>query len=154
MTNIITSYLSFLPLVSRGAPDARVVAIGGIDFTQDTQYQVDLTAAVNSAQLPHPIQSVFLDASACMFGTTTLQVAGTGQRIVIQPWYQGYFPILNTKNSFIFSFTNTFGLGRIDGTMSVFAHFLTIPVVASVWSAQQTDAGYGVGPLGEVGLGQ
>ena len=113
MTNIQTSYLTFLPLVSRSAPDARVVPIGLIDFTTDTQFQIDLTAAVQAAQLSNPIQSCYIDCSSCLLGTTTMTVAGTGQRIVVQPFMQGYFPILNTKNSFVFSFENTFGIQQI-----------------------------------------
>jgi hypothetical protein len=155
MQSLATHYLAFIPLVSRISGDARVMAVEGIDFTVDAAWQIDLTAAVQSAQLRHPIQAIFIDASAVPFGNTTLQVFGTGQKIVLPPQYQGYFPLLLTPNSFIFTFTNGGNLANVPlAPLPVF--FINVPFVAQMWPVNptQNSGGYGVGPLGDVPLGQ
>lgn len=151
MTNIGTNYLSFLPLVSRVSPDARVLPTGEIDFTLDTGYQIDLTATVQSAQLVHPVQAIFVDAANQLYGNTAIQIFGTGQRIVVPAGVQGYYPILCTQNSFVFTFLNPSGFQQAAGTASLFVFFLNIPVVAAQW--QSFQGGYGIGGLGQNPLG-
>jgi hypothetical protein len=156
MQQISTNFLSFIPLVSRIGPDARVLPIGMIDFALDTSYQIDLTGTVQSAQLAHPIQSCFIDASQVPYGNTVLQVFGTGQRIVVPPASQGYYPLLMTTNSAIFTLINGSNINvNISAPFSVF--FLNVPFVASQWfcssAANPAAGGYGVGPLGSNALG-
>lgn len=158
MINLPVHYLSFLPLVSRIAPDARVMPSGEIDFTVSNAYQMDLTAVVQSAQLAHPVQALFVDASAVLYGSTTIQVFGTGQRLVIPAGVQGYYPILCTANTAVFTFTNASALNQIAGTGSLYVFFLNTPVVAAQWSSYPSGSplgggGYGVGPLGGNPLG-
>lgn len=160
MINLPVHYLSFLPLVSRIAADARVLPSGEIDFTASDAYQMDLTAVVQSAQLAHPVQGLFVDASGVLYGSTTIQVFGTGQKIVVPAGVQGYYPILCTQNTAIFTLSNPTALGQLPGTGSLFVFFINIPVVAAQWSsyAQGTTGagggGYGIGPLGANPLGQ
>lgn len=154
MTNIGTNFLSFLPLVSRIGTDARILPVGTIDFSFDSAYQIDLTGAVQSAQLQHPIQSCFIDASQIPYGNTVLQVSGSGQRIVVPPGSEGYFPLLLTRTSFIFTVVNgsNANLG-VPAYLGLF--FMNVPFVASQWftNLAAASAGYGVGGLGGNPLG-
>jgi len=149
-----TNYLSFLPLVSRIGHDARVLPITSLDFSLDSAYQVDLTATMSSAQLAHPIQAMFVDNSRVPYGATVVQVFGTGQRIVVPAQAQGYYPLLLTSNSFVFTITNGSNLGLgVSALVDLF--FMNVPFVSGQWStASDLTGGYGVGPLGGNPLGQ
>jgi hypothetical protein len=155
MTSLATHYLAFLPMVSRISGDARVLPVPGIDFALDTGWQIDLTAAVQSAQLNHAIQSMFIDASQVPYGNTVVQAYGTGQQIVIPPRCQGYFPLLLTQNSFIFTFLNGSNQSGDVPTAPLPVFFMNVPYVTQLWStvALAQSGGYGVGPLGGNPLG-
>lgn len=152
-----TNYLAFLPLVSRTGADARVLPVSGIDFVVDGVWTLDLTATVQSAQLRHTVQSMFVDASQVPFGNTIIQVSGTGQRIVMPPLCQGYFPLLLTMTSFVFTFINgnnqSPGSGVTAAPMPVY--FMNVPFVTQLWTTDTAaSGGYGIGPLGGNPLGQ
>lgn len=144
MTNVQTNYLSFLPLVSRVADDARVFPIVGmIDFTLDTAFVLNLTAAVQSAQMAHGIQGCFIDGASAVYGPMQMQVFGTGQLISVPAGVQGYFPLLCTPNTYTFTFVCSGAIGKPagQGTWNVF--MTNIPTVASAWGALSSGAGYG-----------
>lgn len=153
MTLLSTNFLSFIPLVSRIGHDARILPIGTIDFSLDTGYQVDLTAAVQSAQLVHPIQAAFIDASEIPFGNSVLTVFGSGQRIVVPPQSQGYYPLLLTTTSFIFTIVNGNCI-NLTNPAPLPVMFLNVPFVTAQWFTNNPLAGgYGIGPLGGNPLG-
>ena len=156
MANLDTTYLSFLPLVSRVAPDARVLPTGPIDFTIDSQWNVDLSAVVAASQLKHAPQGLFVDASNIVSGSTQITIFGTGQTIVVPAGIQGYYPILCTTNTFQFIITNLgipYGSPRNAAILYIF--FVNIPVVASQWQTLSPtgSGGYGNGGLGANPLG-
>lgn len=149
-TNISTNYLSFNSLVSRAGEDARVLATGGIDFTVDSSYNIDLTATVQSAGLRHPIQAVYMDCSQVSFGPTTLTVNGTGQRIVVPPGVQGYYPLLIASRNFVFTLQNNSSLRQSPGSGTALLYFLNVPMVAAEWQTQPAAAGGGGSMTGPV----
>lgn len=126
-----------------------------LDFTLDYQFSIDLTAVVQAAQLAHPIQACFLDCAAVPFGNTTLQVFGSGQRIVAQPGSQGYYPLLIPTNAYVFTLSNGSNLGGSVTTAPANLYFMNVPFVASQWqvSTAAASGGYGVGGLGGNPLG-
>lgn len=154
-TLVSTQYLSPIPLVSRVGLDARVLTLNPMDFALDSEYQIDITAVVQAAQLVHPIQSMFVDASDIPYGSTVIQLFGSGQRIVVPPQTEGYYPLLLTRGSYVFTLTNGSNLGvPVGAPLRVF--FMNVPYVQSQWStvaASGASGGYGVGPLGGNPLG-
>lgn len=126
--------------------------ISGIDFVVDSGFQLDLTAVVQAAQLAHPVQAMFIDASLIPYGNTTIQIFGTGQRIVFPPLCQGYVPILCTQNSFVFTFTNGSNKSGNVSTAPMPVFFINVPFVTQIWSTSG-GGGYGIGPLGGNPLG-
>lgn len=140
-TNINTNYLSFSSLVSRAGDDARVLATGPIDFTVDTAYNIDLTATVQSANLTHPIQAVYIDCSTVAFGTTTLTVNGTGQNIRVPAGVQGYYPLLIASRNFVFTLTNISALNQSKGSATLLLYFVNVPMVAAEWITSAAAAG-------------
>jgi hypothetical protein len=149
LTSIGTNYLSFLPLISRIA-GARVLPIPALDFKLDTGYQIDVTATVQSAQLEHGIQSLWVDGGGATYGVFTVQVFGTGQLVRVPAGYQGYVPVL-CVNTFIFTVTNPSVPNTVaTGTQMFNMAFLNVPFVSGLWIAA---GGYGVGGLGQLGLG-
>jgi hypothetical protein len=142
MTNVSTNYLSFLPLVSRIGADARVLPIPALDFSKDSGYQIDLTATIQSAQLSHPIQTLWVDSSSCLAGPTVIQIFGTGQLLSIPAQMQGYIAVMCT-NTFIFTLVNThIPIGALTANSLFNISFLNVPFVSGLW-ASNILVGYG-----------
>lgn len=138
-----------MPLVSR-IPDARVLPLPPLDFRVDNAYQIDITATVQSAQLAHGIQSLWVDAGHATYGVFTIQVFGTGQQIRVPAGYQGYISIL-CINTFIFTISNPSVPLTVGTNTELFSlAFINVPFVSGLWIAA---GGYGIGGLGQVGLG-
>jgi hypothetical protein len=150
-TNFNSNYLTFSTLVSRAGDDARILATGAIDFTSDTQFVLNLQATIQAAKLAHPIQAVYIDCSTIAFGSTTLTMIGSGQRITIAAGAQGYYPVLISSNTFVFTLTNTGNVGQSKGSASCYLYFVNVPMVPAEWNTvRNATTGGGGNMMGPV----
>lgn len=159
VVNVDTSYLGFQPLVSRIGNDCFAFPLVGlIDFVQSAVWQLDITAIIQSKQLAHSMQSVWIDTGKVPLGSTDIQLA-SGQVITVAPQTQGFYPLLITNSTYVFTITNGSCLG-VPGVMiaPMTLIFTNVPFVASQWNTQQNgggglSGGLGIGPLGEHSAG-
>jgi len=95
------------------------------DFTTIPLYDVDGQQMIDSHAMEY-IQGVFVDNSASTAALTIL-CGGTGQKIVVGPNMQGYFPLL-VQSPPKFTLSMTPAAGRI-----VNLQFYNVPIMSCSW---------------------
>lgn len=112
--------------------NAKVLGPISFDTATGNQFVVDLTNAVNQAQLSSGVQSVYIDASACN-QNLIVTVNGSQQTFVIAPHTQGYYPIsVLSAQTILTIFTNDF-LSGDSGIINLYAY--NVPMVSAQWNA-------------------
>ena len=110
--------------------EAALKAVFALSAATSIDLAIDSTALRNIAG---QLQTIFAD-NADNAQQLIVSFPQSGQRIVIPPYSQGYYPILNLKG--LQTNVNVSSTGGVDTTI----HFINVPQNAANWSSLTTSA--------------